>query len=324
MYTYRELGFVNTDAMFKKAYAEGYAVPAFNFISIEQINGIFDACIAKKSPLILLASPNLHRQLGHEMMARVCQAGVDRVANSGCGIPVALHLDHGMTFEHCVTAVENGFSSVMIDGSALPFDENVALTRRVVEYAHGRGVTVEGELGVLAGAEEAGGEENAASHYTDPAMVREFVEGTGVDCLAISIGTSHGLVKMRPNPDGSLPELRFDILAQVERLVPGFPIVLHGASAIPAEYVDMINRYGGRIAKTIGIPEEQVSRAAAMAVCKVNIASDGWISALALTRKILAENPEAIDSRVFTLKIRDHLAKLYEHKIDVMGSANRV
>lgn len=323
MYTYKNLGFVNTNAMFKKAYAEGYAVPAFNFISIEQINAIFDACIAKKSPLILLASPNLHCQIGHEMMARVCQAGVDRVSYSGCGVPVALHLDHGMTYEHCVTAIENGFSSVMIDGSALPFDENVALARRVTEYAHERGVTVEGELGVLAGKEEAGGRENVASQYTDPAMVKEFVDRSGVDCLAVSIGTVHGLVKMKPNPDGRLPVLRFDILAEIQRLLPGFPIVLHGASAIPAEYVDMINQYGGRITKAVGIPEEQVAQAAAMAVCKVNIASDGWISALALTRKILAENPEAIDSRVFTLKIRDHLAKLYEHKIDVMGSANR-
>ena len=324
MYTYKELGFVNTEAMFRKAYAEGYAVPAFNFISIEQINGIFDACIAKRSPLILLASPNLHRQLGHEMMARVCQAGVDRVIHSGCGIPVALHLDHGMSYEHCVTAVENGFSSLMIDGSALPFDENVFLTLRVVEYAHGHGVTVEGELGVLAGSEEAGGNEKEASQYTDPAMVKEFVDRSGVDSLAISIGTSHGLVKMKPNHDGSLPELRFDILAEVGRLLPGFPIVLHGASAIPTVYVDMINQYGGRIAGAAGIPEGQVSRAAAMAVCKVNIASDGWISALALTRKILAENPGAIDSRVFTLKIRDHLAKLYGHKIDIMGSANRI
>lgn len=324
MYTYQELGLSNTRAMFEKAYKEGYAVPALNFVSIEQFNAIIDACEEKRSPVILLASPNLHRQLGAEMLARIAQSGVDRLHNEGAGeVPVSLHLDHGMTYEHCVHAIVTGFSSVMIDGSALPFEENIALTHKVVEYAHERDVTVEGELGVLSGAEENGAHDSGYSHYTDPKMVEEFVTRTGVDSLAISIGTSHGLVKMKPNPDGTLPELRFDILADIQHRLPGFPIVLHGASTILPKYVEMINLYGGKLDETIGIPEDQVAKAAKMAVCKVNIASDGWIGALALTRKILAENPGAIDSRVFTLKVRPELKDLYLHKIDIMGSANR-
>jgi fructose-bisphosphate aldolase class II len=323
MYNYKDLGFVSIDAMLKKAYEEHYAAPAFNFISIEQLNAIFDACIEKNSPVILLASPNLHRQLGFEMMARICQAGTDRAKHAGSPIPVALHLDHGMTYESCVTAIENGYSSVMIDGSALPLEENIALSRKVAEYAHARGITVEGELGILSGAEEEAENGNTGSQYTDPAMAEEFVRRSGVDCLAISIGTCHGLVKMKPNPDGSLPELRYDILQDLENRLPGFPIVLHGASAILPRYVNMINQYGGRLEQAAGIPEEQISRAARMAVCKVNIASDGWIAALALTRKILAENPEAIDSRVFTLKIRPELAGLYKRKIDMLGSSGK-
>lgn len=326
MYDYKELGFLNTEKMFEKAFKEQYAVPAFNFVSIEQYNAIIDAVSEKKSPVILLASPNLHKQLGYEMLARVSQSGVDRLKNMGIDSQIALHLDHGMTYDQCVDAVENGFSSIMIDGSALSFEENIALTKKVVEYAHAHDVTVEGELGVLSGVEEQGDDSHEVkeSKYTDPALVEEFVTRTGVDSLAISIGTCHGLVKMTPNPDGTLPDLRFDILEEVSRRLPEFPIVLHGASTIPSEYVDMINEYGGKLDKTIGIPEDQVSKASKLAVCKVNIASDGWISALALTRKILAENPGAIDSRVFTLKIRPILAELYKHKIDIMGSSNKL
>ena len=326
MYDYKELGFLNTEKMFEKAFKEQYAVPAFNFVSIEQYNAIIDAVSEKKSPVILLASPNLHKQLGYEMLARVSQSGVDRLKSMGIDSQIALHLDHGMTYDQCVDAVENGFSSIMIDGSALSFEENIALTKKVVEYAHAHDVTVEGELGVLSGVEEQGDDSHEVkeSKYTDPALVEEFVTRTGVDSLAISIGTCHGLVKMTPNPDGTLPDLRFDILEEVSRRLPEFPIVLHGASTIPSEYVDMINEYGGKLDKTIGIPEDQVSKASKLAVCKVNIASDGWISALALTRKILAENPSAIDSRVFTLKIRPILAELYKHKIDIMGSSNKL
>ncbi len=324
MYHYTELGQVNTKDMFQKAYKEGYAVPAFNFISIEQFNAIIDAVMEKRSPVILLASPNLHRQLGFEMLARIVQSGIDRIHNCGMDIPVALHLDHGMTFQQCVDAVEFGFSSIMIDGSALPFEENIALTEKTVAYAHRHGVTVEAELGVLSGAEESGEEEQAESLYTDPAMAEEFVKRTGCDSLAISIGTCHGLVKIKPDPNGNLPELRYDILEDVMKRVPGFPIVLHGASAIDPRFVDMINAYGGHIEAVAGIPEEQITKASRMGVCKVNIATDGWISALANTRKILAENPGAIDSRIFTLKNRDLLREVYLHKIDVMGSADRL
>ncbi len=323
MYHYTELGEVNTKEMFKKAYEEGYAVPAFNFISMEQFNAIIDAVVEKCSPVILLASPNLHKQLGYEMLARITQSGIDRIHNQGQKIPVALHLDHGMTFEQCVNAVEFGFSSIMIDGSALPFEENVALTRKTVDYAHRHGITVEAELGVLSGAEESGGEGHHESLYTDPEKVEEFVRETGCDSLAISIGTCHGLVKIKPNPDGTLPQLRYDILEEVMDRVPEFPIVLHGASAIEPRFVEMINTYGGRIESVAGIPEEQITKAAGMGVCKVNIATDGWISALANTRKILAENPGAIDSRIFTLKNRSMLKEIYLHKIDVMGSANK-
>ena len=324
MYHYTELGQVNTKDMFQKAYKEGYAVPAFNFISIEQFNAIIDAVMEKRSPVILLASPNLHRQLGFEMLARIVQSGINRIHNCGMNIQVALHLDHGMTFQQCVDAVEFGFSSIMIDGSALPFEENIALTEKTVAYAHRHGVTVEAELGVLSGAEESGEEEQAESLYTDPAMAEEFVKRTGCDSLAISIGTCHGLVKIKSDPNGNLPELRYDILEDVMKRVPGFPIVLHGASAIDPRFVDMINAYGGHIEAVAGIPEEQITKASRMGVCKVNIATDGWISALANTKKILAENPGAIDSRIFTLKNRDLLREVYLHKIDVMGSADRL
>lgn len=325
MYNYRKLGEVNTKEMFQKAYEEGYAVPAFNFISIEQFNAIIDAVIEKRSPVIFLASPNLHKQLGYEILARLVQSGADRIRNLGLSIPLSLHLDHGMTFEQCVDAVEFGFSSIMIDGSALPFEENVALTKRVSEYAHRHGVTVEGELGVLSGEEEGGGsgEEGRESLYTDPKKAEEFIRRTSCDSLAVSVGTCHGLVKIKPGPDGTLPELRYDILKEIMERVPGFPIVLHGASAIEHKFVEMINTYGGHIEAVAGIPEEQVSKAVRLGVCKVNIATDGWISALANTRKILAENPQAIDSRVFTLKNRSLLKEIYLHKIDVMGSAGK-
>lgn len=323
MYQYQNLGLVNTAGMFQKAYRDGYAVPALNFVTIEQYNAIIDAVIEKRSPVILLVSPNLHRQLGHEMIARVTQSGVDRIKNEGLNIPVALHLDHGMTFEQCVLAVENGFSSIMIDGSALPFEENIALTKKTAEYAHAHGVTVEAELGVLSGAEENEKSENRQNLYTDPTMASEFIRRSNADSLAISIGTCHGMVKLKPDANGKLPDLRYDILQKIAETNPNFPIVLHGSSTIAPEFVQMINTYGGHIEQAVGIPETQISKAAKMAVCKVNIATDGWICALAHTRRILAENPEAIDSRVFTLKIRPELKKLYLHKIDVMGSANR-
>lgn len=235
---YQELGFVNTRQMFRDAYERHYAVPALYFISIEQVNAIFDACSALRSPVILLASPNLRAQLGSRMTARVVQAAMERCQDAGLPVPAALHLDHGKSYDACVEAIEGGFSSVMIDGSALPFEENVALTRRVIDYAHRYQVTVEAELGAL------GDEHLGADHleYTSPEMVERFVRETGADSLAISVGTSHGMVKRHPNPDGTYPELRYDILREVDRRLPGFPIVLHGASNLPQDCIDMINR----------------------------------------------------------------------------------
>lgn len=324
MYCYKDLGLVNTKEMFERAYREAYAVPALNFISIEQFNAIIDAAESRRSPVILLASPNLHKQLGYEILARIAQSGADRLKNAGQSPQVALHLDHGMSYEDCVTAIEYGFSSVMIDGSALPFEENIELTRKVAEYAHKQGVTVEAELGTLSGAEEDGGICHADSLYTDPAMAEEFVRRTQADSLAVSIGTCHGLVKLKPNADGTLPTLRYDLLEDMERRLSGFPFVLHGASAIKPEWVDMINKYGGSVKQAAGIPEEQLTEAAHRAVCKINIASDGWICALANTRKILAENPSAIDSRVFMLKNRLVLKEVYEHKMEIMGSCGKI
>ena len=320
MMHYEKLGLVNCEKMLQKAYTGHYAAPALNFISIEQFNAIIDACVDQRSPTIFIISPNLCRQYGYEIIGRICQSGTDRLKRMQLDIPLALHLDHGKSFEQCQEAISNGFSSVMIDGSELPFEDNIALTKRVVEMAHAENVTVEGELGIISGVEDGEGHD-AGNQYTRPEKVEEFVQRTGVDCLAVSIGTCHGLVKLRPDTNGELPGLQFDILQQIERRLPGFPIVLHGSSSIDPYYVEMINRYGGSIREAAGIPEDQLSKAARMAVCKVNIASDGWILALALTRKILAENPEAIDSRVFKLKIRPELEKLYAHKMQVLHSA---
>ena len=320
MLKYRELGFYNTKEMFKKAYEGKYAIPALYFISIEQVNAIFDACSKDRSPVILLASPNLRNQLGSHMTARVVQAAVERCEQEGLPVQAALHLDHGKSYEQCVQAIEGGFSSVMIDGSALPFEGNVELTRRVVEYAHKYDVSVEAELGAL------GDEHFGADHldYTDPDKAVEFIKATGIDSLAMAVGTSHGMVKRHPNPDGTYPDLRFDVLARVDSQLPGFPIVLHGASHLPADCIEMINRYGGNISAAEGIPEDQLAKASATNVCKINIASDGWITAMAHTRRILAEHPEAIDSRIFTKETRKELEKLYHHKIELFNSGNRL
>ena len=320
MLSYQSLGFENTTEILKNAYRGGYAVPALNFISIEQLNSIFDSCAQKRSPVILLGSPKLCSQFEPRMLARMAQAGRERLWESGVKLPVVLHLDHGLCYDHCVTAIRNGFSSVMIDGSAMPFEENVALTRQVVEYAHAYGVTVEGEIGVLENKHQS---PFAPGSYTDPEQAAEFVHKTGVDSLAVSIGTSHGMIKYRPNLDGSYPELRYDILDRISKLIPDVPLVLHGASCLPYKYIEMINRYGGKIGHTAGIPDEQLAQAARMAVCMVNIASDGWLAALAITRKILAENPTAIDGRIYSLQVRPELRELYCHKIDILGSAGK-
>ena len=312
-------GFVSTRDMFQRAYEGRYAVPAFNFVCLEQLLAITDACLETRSPFILQCSANVRRGIGPAMVRAMAEGCAQMIAESGVRLPAALHLDHGTSVEECEAAIRDGFSSVMIDASALPFEENVRVSARVAELAHDQGVTVEAELGVLSGVEEDTAHGEAAA--TDPARVPDFVMRTGVDSLAVSVGTSHGVVKMRPRADGTLPPLRFDILARIEQDLPGFPIVLHGASGILPEYVDLFNRYGGALAEAQGVPEDQVRRAVASAVRKVNVASDGWIAMTAAARRALAENPASIDPRAFLNPARREMKQVYVRKIrDVMGS----
>ena len=326
---YKDLGLVNSKEMFAKAVAGGYAIPAYNFNNLEQLQAILQACVETKSPVILQVSSGARKYANATLLRNMAKGSVEYVKELGYEIPIVLHLDHGDTFEICKECIDNGFSSVMIDGSHLPYDENVALTKKVVEYAHAYDVTVEGELGILAGIED----DVVAEHstYTHPEEVEDFVSKTGVDSLAISIGTSHGANKFTPeqctrNEDGILipPMLRFDILEEIEKRIPGFPIVLHGSSSVPQELVKIVNQYGGKMKDTVGIPEEWLRKAALSAVCKVNIDSDGRIAMTALIRKVLAENPAEFDPRKYLGPARDELKKLYKHKnINVLGSAGQ-
>jgi fructose-bisphosphate aldolase class II len=315
-------GFQNTHEMFRRAFEGRYAVPAFNFVCLEQLLAITDACMAARSPFILQCSANVRREIGPAMVRALARGCAEMMQASGAPVPAALHLDHGMGMEECVSCIEDGFTSVMIDGSALPYEENVRLSARVAEYAHARGVAVEAELGALSGAEEDAA--HREPRCTDPAQVSDFVMRTGVDSLAVSIGTSHGVVKGTAEPGTGLPALRFDILQAIEEALPGFPIVLHGASGILPRYVDTLNRYGGSLDEARGIPEEQVARAVKSAVRKVNIASDGWIAMTSAVRKALAENPASIDPRTFLSPARREMKELYLRKItEVMGSAGK-
>ena len=327
MTSYKELGLVNTREMFAKAVKGGYAIGAFNFNNMEQMQAIVQACVETKSPVILQVSRGARDYANINLLRNMARGVVEYAHELGCDIPIVLHLDHGDSFETCKDCIDNGFSSVMIDGSSLPYEENVALTKKVVEYAHQFDVTVEGELGVLAGIEDE--VSSAVSHYTKPEEVEDFVSKTGVDSLAISVGTSHGAYKFTPeqctrNADGVLvpPELRFDILAEVEKRLPGFPIVLHGSSSVPQEYVKMINEYGGKLKDSVGIPEDQLRKAAKSAVCKINIDSDGRLAMTGTIRKVLAEKPSEFDPRKYLGPAREALKKMYMHKnIDVLGSA---
>lgn len=322
MILYKELGLTNPKELFAKAYNGGYAIPAFNFVCLEQLLAIVDACIEMQSSFILQASSNICNYMGIEYVRHLAAAACEKIARSNSNIKIALNLDHGLSFEDCKICIMNGFSAVMIDGSSKNFADNISITRSVVEYAHEHDVSVEGELGVLSGQE--GDVFHQESLFTDPGAVFEFVNKTGIDCIAISIGTCHGVVKIKPNSDGSLPDLRFDILKQIEEKLPGFPIVLHGSSCIYPEYVEMINKYGGRLEFAQGIPEEQVKKAAQTSICKINVASDGWIAATAATRKVLFENPEIIDPRKFLKEARSEMTRLYKRKIiSVMGSAGK-
>ena len=320
---YEALGLVNTREMFKKAMTEKYAVPAYNFNNMEQLQAIIGGCAESNSPVIIQVSSGARKYANQTLLYWMAKGAVEMCRKDlKSNIPICLHLDHGDTFELCKSCVDHGFSSVMIDASHFPYDENVALTKKVVDYAHQFDVTVEGELGVLAGIED---EVKAEKHtYTDPAQVQDFVGKTGVDSLAISIGTSHGAYKFKIKPGESVPPLRFDILAEVEKRLPGFPIVLHGASSVVQEYVAMINKFGGKMDNAVGVPEEQLHRAAQSAVCKINIDSDGRLVMTAIIRKVFAEQPSEFDPRKYLGPAREELKKLIIAKnTNVLGSAGK-
>ena len=330
MISYKDLGLVNTKEMFAKAIKGGYAIPAFNFNNMEQLQAIIQAAVETKSPVILQVSKGARQYANQTLLRYMAEGAVEYAKELGCEKPeLVLHLDHGDSFETCKSCIDMGFSSVMIDGSHLPYEENVALTKKVVEYAHQFGVTVEGELGVLAGVED----EVCAEHhtYTRPEEVVDFVTKTGCDSLAISIGTSHGANKFKPeqctkDENGRLvpPPLRFDVLEGVEKELPGFPIVLHGSSSVPQEEVATINQYGGALKDAIGIPEEWLRKAAESAVCKINIDSDSRLAMTAAIREVFATKPAEFDPRKYLGPARENMKKQYMHKIEnVLGSAGK-
>ncbi len=319
---YKDIGFVNTRKMFAKAVDGGFAVPAYNFNNMEQIQAIIAGCVESQSPVILQVSKGARAYANETLLRWMGQGAVEMMkemaATQGVSeIPIALHLDHGDTFETAKSCIDSGFSSVMIDGSHLPYEENVALTKKVVEYAHAHDVTVEGELGVLAGVED---EVSAEEHtYTRPEEVEDFVGKTGVDSLAISIGTSHGAYKFKP---GQNPKIRLDILREIEKRIPGFPIVLHGSSSVPQDAVATINKYGGKMEAAIGIPEDQLRLAAKSAVCKINIDSDGRLVMTAKIREVFATKPAEFDPRKYLGPAREALKAMYSRKNkEVLGSA---
>ena len=301
---------VTTKDMFKKAYDGGYAIGAFNVNNMEIVQAITEACKEENAPVVLQVSKGARAYANHTYLVKLVEAAVIET-----GLPIALHLDHGDSFETCKSCIDGGFTSVMIDGSSHSFKDNIELTRKVVEYAHERGVVVEGELGTLAGVEDEVTHE--FSTYTRPEEVEEFVSKTGVDSLAIAIGTSHGAYKFKP---GTNPELRFDILEEVSRRLPGFPIVLHGSSSVPQEYVKMINENGGNMPGAIGIPEEQLRKAASMAVCKINIDSDLRLAMTGTVRKFFNDYPAKFDPREYLKPARANIKELVRHKlVNVLG-----
>ncbi len=307
---------VTTKKMFEDAYKGGYAVGAFNVNNMEIIQGITEAAKKLNAPLILQVSKGARAYANHTYLVKLVEA-----AEKETGLPIALHLDHGPDFETCKSCIDGGFTSVMIDGSSLPYEENIAVTKKVVEYAHAHGVVVEGELGTLAGVEDDVSVEAENASYTNPDQVEDFVKRTGVDSLAIAIGTSHGAYKFKP---GQKPQLRFDILEEVSKRLPGFPIVLHGASSVIPEFVDEINAHGGKMPDAIGIPEDMLRKAASMAVCKINIDSDLRLAMTAAIRKHFDEHPDHFDPRQYLKPAREAIEKMVEHKINtVLGCANK-
>jgi fructose-bisphosphate aldolase class II len=332
MVNYKELGLVNTREMFKKAVAGGYAIPAFNFNTMEQMQAIVQAAVETKSPVIMQVSKGARNYANGTILRNLAKGAVEYAKELGCEKPeIVLHLDHGDSFELCKDCIDNGFSSVMIDGSSLPYEDNIALTKQVVEYAHQFDVTVEAELGVLAGVEDEVVAEE--SHYTKPEEVIDFATRTGCDSLAISIGTSHGAYKFKPEQctrdpkTGKLvpPPLAFDVLHEIENKLPGFPIVLHGSSSVPQDEVDTINKFGGNLPDAVGIPEEQLRQASKSAVCKINIDSDSRLAMTAAIRQYLAEHPDHFDPRQYLKPARENMKKMYIHKIvNVLGSDGKL
>jgi len=323
MVHYSKLGFVNSKEIFKKAIDGGYAIPGYNFNNMEQLQAIIMGCAETNSPVILQVSKGARKYANQTLLRYMAEGAVQMARNDlKSNIPIVLHLDHGDSYELCVSCIEMGFSSVMIDGSHLPYEENIALTKKVVDYAHKHDVSVEGELGVLAGIEEHVSAEK--SHYTNPDDVEDFVKRTGVDSLAISIGTSHGAYKFKVKPGETPPPLRFDILEEVEKRIPGFPIVLHGSSSVPQEYIELCNKYGGKLEGAVGVPEDQLRKAAKSAVCKINIDTDGRLVLTAKIREIFATQPEVFDPRKYLGPAREALKELIKRKnIEVLGSANK-
>lgn len=329
---YKELGLVNTREMFKRAVKGGYAIPAFNFNNLEQLQAIITAASETKSPVILQVSKGARAYANPILLRYMAEGAVEYAKSLGCNHPeIVLHLDHGDSFELVKGCVDLGFSSVMIDGSSLPYEENIELTKKCVEYAHQFDVTVEAELGVLAGVEDEVSSEE--SHYTRPEEVIDFSTRSGCDSLAISIGTSHGAYKFKPEQctrdpkTGRLvpPPLAFDILHEIEEKLPGFPIVLHGSSSVPEEYVKIIDQYGGNLPNAVGIPEEQLREASKSAVCKINIDSDSRLAYTAGVRETLALHPDYFDPRQYGKVARKYMAEMYAHKIvDVLGSDNKL
>jgi fructose-bisphosphate aldolase, class II len=301
---------VRSTEMFKKAYEGGYAIGAFNVNNMEIVQGITEAAKEVNAPLILQVSAGARKYANHTYLMKLIEAAIIET-----GLPICVHLDHGDTFELCKSCIDGGFTSVMIDGSRYSFEENIKLTKQVVEYAHDKGVVVEGELGKLAGVEDAVNVSEKDSSYTDPNQVEEFVKKTGVDSLAIAIGTSHGAFKFKGEP-----KLRFDILEEVQRRLPGFPIVLHGASSVMPEYVDIINKFGGSMPGARGVPEDMLRQAASMAVCKINIDSDLRLALTASIRKYFAENPSHFDPRQYLAPARQAIKDVVKHKlVHVLG-----
>ena len=332
MVSYKKLGLVNTKKMFAKAVKGGYAIPAFNFNTMEQMQAIVQAAVETKSPVIMQVSKGARKYANPTILRYMAQGAVEYAKELGCKKPqIVLHLDHGDSYETCKSCIDSGFSSVMIDGSSLPFKDNIKLTKKVVAYAHKHDVTVEAELGVLAGVEDEVQAEE--SHYTKPEEVIEFATKTGCDSLAISIGTSHGAYKFKPEQctrdkkTGKLvpPPLAFDVLKAVEKKLPGFPIVLHGSSSVPQEYVDTINKFGGKLPDAVGIPEEQLRKAAKSAVCKINIDSDSRLAMTAAIRQHFHDFPGHFDPRQYLTPARDAMKAMYIHKIEkVLGSKNKL